>query len=441
MNRTTACFCLIALLGCSNIVKADSAIELLSGFDHDRIEAAYPPGNAKTFGELAKMVYRMGSVSRDLVAKKANSDPAEIGDAISIEGTIVSLRTLRVPESLVEFLEFPVFQDAVVQVGDDQTKLINVIASRLPTGAKAGDRVEAVGILIQGDSGEVATPAMVSTPMKWFPKAPKSAGWQLLSGAGVDVSELAQVATRNKLPLSTEDNEAFYQMLSVSDEIGQSPVAAQVEPTWIEPVELLQSPNDHIGDWVRMRLQTVRVTRIAIDDPKRRDQLGSDHYFQIDANGDLNGVIIRVPRADDDPGEPIQFDGTYPVSLVTTKLPDFLVDAIRRQEGGEVVTSMITTPIQIEGFFFRLWSYSTEFMERRGAGKQVGPLLMVARMTDRSRVGQGGIGAEIFGYIAAVAIIGGILGTLIWSRYVSREDRQVREKQQLRDSERIDLPG
>ncbi|QDT12973.1 hypothetical protein [Planctomycetes bacterium K23_9] len=461
----TACLLLLLLPGFASHGTGDesvrtgdsvSVIELLSGFDQKRIQAAYPPSDSQSFGELAKMVYRMGSVSRDAVVRKAgkaetgrpktgeseNSSAAKIGDAIRIQGTIASIRTLRVPESLVEFLEFPVFQDVLIQLESDASQPVHVIARRLPSAAKAGDRVDAAGVLIEpGDGTDDRLRAIVSTPLKWFPKTPASPGWQLLSDAGVDVSELAQVASRNQLPLAPEDNDAFYQMLSVSQTIGGTPAAAQTDPIWIQPIDLLQKPKDHVGDWVRMRLQTVRVTRVAVTDPKRKDQLGSDHYYQVDANGDLDGIIVRMPRKEDDPREPIEFNGTYPVSLVMKELPSFLTNAIGQQQNGEVVTAMISRPVQIEGFFFRLWSYSTDFMDRRGGGDQVGPLLMVARMTDRASVAQGGIGAEIFGFIAAVAIVGGILATFVWSRFTSSDDHEVREKRKQRESDQVKLPS
>ena len=57
---------------------AESAIELLSGFDEERIEAAYPPSNEKTFGELAKLIYRLKNISRDSVQSKL---PTEASDS------------------------------------------------------------------------------------------------------------------------------------------------------------------------------------------------------------------------------------------------------------------------------------------------------------------------------------------------------------------------
>ena len=377
----------------------------------------------------------------------------QLGDAISISGTIQSKRTLKVPDRLVEFLEFPVFQDIVVAIdteseaeesGDRPT--VHVITSKLPSGAKVGDRIEALGMVIEKSTNSDETAesdtviAMVSLPLKWFPKTPTSDGWRLLGEAGVDVSELARVGTRNRKKLSAEDNEAFYQMLAVSQDIGGSPRAAQIEPKWIEPAQLLRAPQDFSGGWLRMHLQTVRVTYVAVTDPKRQKQLGSDHYYQVDAHGDLGNVVILIQRPEGEAGEPIRFEGTYPVSLVMKELPDFLSQAIRQQEGGDSAATMISRPVQVEAFFFRLWSYSSDFMERQGGGDQFGPLLMVARMTDRSRTGEDGIGVEIISYFAAFAVITGILATLAWSRWNQGEDDEVRERRKDREAETFQAP-
>ena len=443
MNRIiTLCVCVATLCCWPSSAKSESVLELLPGFDVQRVQEAYPPSDSKTFGELAKMVFRLQKISKKTfdskVSPEGSGGETEIGQAAKFDGTIKSLRLLKVPEKLVEFLEFTVFQDTVVQFGEgSEARTINVISARLPKGVKVGDRVSGVGIVIEpGDKR-----AVVACPLQWFPSEPASDGWRLLGEAGVDVSELAQVGSRNRELLTAKDNDSFYQILSVAQEIGQSNEATKFEPKWVKPINLLKQPEKYTGDWIRMRLDTVRVTRVAVTEAARQKQLGSDHYFQVDAHGNLENVAVQIERPKGEEGPPVRFEGTYPVSLVMKKLPPFLTEAISAKEGGDAVAAMISQPIQIEGFFFRLWSYSSDFMQRQGGGNQFGPLLMVARMTDRSHVVQAGVGPEIFGYIAAVAVIGAILLVLIWTRYTSSSDRKVREKNQERESQRLDIPA
>ena len=438
---------LLIVLACmlANCVHAhaESAIELLGGFDESRIEASYPPGNSKTFSELAKMVYRINRVQRDSIRNRiSDADPMTIGHPLTINGTIKSARLLRVPKELVDVLEFEVIQDTVVELEskDASTVTINVISTRLPKGATIGDTIEATGIVIENPSQTEWPTAIVAGKLKWFPKKPPSNGWRLLSEAGVDVSELARVATRNRQPLMAEDNDAFYQVLSAAHDVSTMPLAAELDAKWIQPVNLLQSPKDFSGDWLRMRLRTVRVTLIQVTDAKQQEQLGADHYYQVDATGSLDNVVIKIQRPPGEPGPPVTFEGTYPVSLVVKELPRFLRDAIRNQEGGDAVVSMISVPVQVDGFFFRLWSYSSDKMEREGAGDQFGPLLMVAGMTDLRTTEEEGPGVEIIGYLAAIGIVSGLLAALVWTRRNADEDQDVRERRQAREAEQLSLP-
>lgn len=456
MRRLTVILLACACLSSNYVLRceADSALDLLGQFDAERLGAAYPPGDKKSFEELSRIVYRIGRVQPESFRKRVTPGQfGNIGDAITVTGTIQSMRLLRVPEKLVDVLEFSSIVDLVMVVDEDAAENadkksgdskseIRIIGPRLPKSAAVGDRVEAVGAVLALDEADAAPLpiAMVSAKMRWIPAKPPSDGWRLLSEGGVDVSELAGVAARNRKPLMAADNTPFYEMLAAAPKIGASPVAVQVEPKWIRPIDLLQTPKEHAGEWLRMRLNTVRMTKVAVTDPLRQEQLGSDHYFQIDANGDLENVAIKIQRPPGEAGPPVLFDGSYPVSLVMKELPAFLSDAIREQEGGDVVVSMISRPVQIEGFFFRLWSYESDKMQREGAGNQFGPLLMVARMTDRATAQEEAMSVDVIGYLAAAGILLGLVGALLWTRRNANEDKQVRSKQQSRESKRLQLP-
>ena len=113
-----------------------------------------------------------------------------------------------------------------------------------------------------------------------------------------------------------------------------------------------------------MDLETVQVTRISVTEPHRQTQLGSDHYYQIDAVGDLGNVVIKIERPAGDEGPAATFENRYPVSVVVRELPDFLSQRIRVQEGGDAIVSQIKVLVGVDAFFYRLWSYSTVFMDR-----------------------------------------------------------------------------
>jgi hypothetical protein len=213
-------------------------------------------------------------------------------------------------------------------------------------------------------------------------------------------------------------------------------------PSRVEPVTLLREPEKFGGRWLRLDLETIQVTRIAVTEPRRQTQLGSDHYYQIDAVGDLGNVIVKIQRAtgDDDGGPPATFENRYPVSVVARDLPDFLRQQIRAKKGGDAVVSQIKWMVGVDAFFFRLWSYSTDFMEQHGGGEQFGPLLIAARIRNQEPTSTDPAGVGVIAWIAAAGVISGIIAIWFWTRRVSARDREVREKRKARESEQLQLP-
>jgi len=418
-------------------VRADSAIDLLSGFDQQRIEAAYPPANDEAFGELAKLVYRLQTVSGDaLGARVGDGSEVAIGDAVAFEGAIVRSQMVPIPESLVEFLEFThlYFIDARTEIGS----VARIVASDFPSDAVAGDKIALVGVALEVGSTGQAT-SIAAPRVRWSPRTTPKAGWQLLSDANFDLAMLAGAKQRSRQPLEAEDGEVFYALLASADQVGERDDLPSAEP--IEPVELLKRPRELSGDWLTLVMETVQITRIAVTEPVRQDQLGQDHYFQIDAVVDLGNVVVKIERPDPNSGPPAIFENRYPVSVVSAKIPDFLRRRIFAEEGGEAVVSQHRSLIAVDGFYFRLWSYQSEFMNQHGGGDQFGPLLVAARIQDRTPTAEDPAGVQVIGWIAAFTVIAGILFFWIWSRVMATRDRQASERRRQREADRVQLPS
>ena len=420
---------------------ADSALPSLSGFDESRIDASYPPQDMESLGELAKLIYRLRPVSPAVLESKASTSPTNgfaLGDATRIAGVIEESSLLAIPERLVEFLEFSKLQ-VIRLTQDDGTSLV-VVSLPLPPNAKLGDQVSGTGIVIELDTtdGKTSAKAVACSRLGWFPKASSTIGWQLLRQSGVDISLLPELGARNRRPLMSEDSDAFYSMLAAAARLQDD--VEKPSPATILPVTLLKGSSELAGQWIRMNLETVQVTRIAITDLKRQAELGSDHYFQIDAVGDLGNVVVRIERADGDDGPPATFNNRYPVSLVIRDLPEFLSDRIRDQEGSDAIVSRIRMQVRVDGFFFRLWSYSTDFMNQHGGGEQFGPLLIASEIHSRESTSNDPVGVGMIGTLAAIAVILGILGVWFWHRQVEARDRAVRERRKNRESEQWQMP-
>ena len=414
----------------SNTARAESALDLISGFDIERLKQSYPVADSKSAGEMAKLLYRLRKADQARLASKSEADPDgwETGDAVSVSGTITAIRQYQVPESLVEFLELDRFQELVL-TDENQTEL-SVFAPPISGSVSKGDTITADAIVL---SSADSAPVFAAGRVGWMPVTPERIGWKLLSEAGVDLTVIADAAARNRRVLEAEDGEAFYALLAAAKDLDASGHEGAA-PETVQPVDLLQHPTRFHGQWIRLRATTVRVTRVTVSDPVRQKQLGQDHYYQIDASGDLGKYVIRLQRGEDDPGEPIEMSGSYPVSFVAAKLPEFLQSQL---DAENAVVSMISHPVSIDGFFYRLWSYTNEFMSREGGGKQVGPLIVVSDWRSLARPDQGDEGIEFIGYALAGGVFLAIIATIFWTRRNAKEDARVRE--QLRPETKIDL--
>ncbi|QDT02897.1 hypothetical protein K227x_12760 [Rubripirellula lacrimiformis] len=438
-----------AVIACP--AKAEEVFDLLGGFDRTRIDACYPVVDDDTAGELAKLSYRLQRIAPTALAGRATplalgpdaqSDDIDIGSAVRFDGTIQSIDRIPVPPALVEYLEFSVVRSVQLQVDD---AAIRVLSPGLVSEAKVGDRAGGVGVVIQPgpkvdspQSPDADPMVLVAGRMDWMPSQSPSVGWQLLAETGVDLSGVAALASRNRKPLTAADGDAFYAILATSEQIGRRqdvPV-----PATVDAIELLTDPQAMAGQWIRMELETVQITRVTVTTENRIAQLHQDHYFQIDAVADLGNAVVKIE--DDNHGLPdAVFENRYPVSVVTTELPAFLNEAIWRQTGNQSVLAEINRPVAIDGFFLRLWSYQTQYMKQFGGEDQFGPLIVAARVTDRAPASADPVGVSIIGWIAAVAVLVVLVATFLWHRITSAGDRKIRERQKRRESEDLDFPN
>lgn len=421
--------------------RADSALELLAGFDRERIQATYPVDDSQAAGELAKLLYRLGNVSEASLTERAGGSRG-LGDAVQVGGRIASIGRLAVPEGLVDLLGFSEIQRLILaaEPSDAADQRLLLFTQDLPPRVRAGDRVTALGVVV-GDSSSVAAdqpPTAVATAsVEWFPADAAKPGWRLLADAGVDMALMTEAADRDRQPLKAEDADAFYSLLSASRQIGRRDEAELPPARPVQPVELLNSPDDYVGEWIRMRLETVRVTRVAVPEPKRQEQIGADHYYQIDAVGDLGDVQIQIQRPD---GEAVHFENTYPVSVVAAQLPKSLERRIREKAGGEAAVVLLDVPISLRGFFYRLWSYDSEFMEDESGAAQFGPLIIAAELEHRAAGASDPIGVSVIGWFAAAAVLIVIVATFLWTRHTARRDEQIRRRRQQQESSRLQWP-
>ncbi|TVQ02255.1 MAG: hypothetical protein EA381_03960 [Planctomycetaceae bacterium] len=445
-----------------------SVIDRLSGFDAERIARVGEwidwPRDGQRLGQVARLIYQVNRLSRtgmeplgdfDSGAAAERSVPLAgvVGDWVGIRGTAVSLASAKLPAELAEVLEFeqvwlieilldegpgdtppPGSPDASAEAGADDSEnggsRVYALTGSVPQGWLGVGRVPTTlaepvtvsGVLVR-PSGSSRPAAIVAAGLGWYPTG--AAGdvaedLALLARHGFDISLVDTISRLSGKPLLPADQAAFYGMLRAATAVGATAIGPARS---VDAGELIRNASKSIGRRVRLGCQAVRVTRVGITDGGTRRLLGRDHYWQIDALGDLGKLTIRID-AGDEMSEPAIFENRYPVSVVVAELPGFLNEAVSASPGGGPQTdiAILNRRILVEGFFYRMWSYDTARMRQHGGAKQLGPLLMASRLLDGEAPPGDPVGVGKIGQLAAIAAAVMLASALLWFRVTGRAD-------------------
>jgi len=446
----TRSFCLVlTLISLATQVRAQSVVDRLSGFDLARIESVAQwidrPNEEALGSEAAKLIYQVNRLMRagGVTGEVDNSD--EMGALYRLNGQAKKIETWSLPESLAEVLEFEVVYRVEV-IEEDTQKTWVVLTSVVPNAwlssePDAGGRsTSTVGVVVR-PMLDGAPAVLAASSLSWLADSQSgvSNDWALLGEKGFDVSLLEGVRSRDRQALQPEDATAFYSLLNIAASLGESGTPGDlrlkdgnaVVPEATPAADLLKESKNLVSRFLRLDLQTVRVTRIAVTEEITKQLLGSDHYWQLDAIGDLGNVVIRI---ESEGNEPAVFENRYPISVAIRELPDFLRKAMAESTGGgsEMIdVAMVSTKVAIDGFYYRMWSYESDFMDQRGGGNQFGPLVIGSRIFDTEPPRGDVVGVSRIGWYVAAMVILGIIAAIIGGIFTGRSD--ARAKRQLRE--------
>lgn len=464
-NAQSGTLILVVWVLASGAAWAGSVLELLSDYDQRSVAATArwlaAPQDTEAIRDAARLQYQVKRIDQSLLRARASRSPHGTewipGDVIQIDGRVTGIAAVSVPDPQAEVLEMPRLFRLELQAdpplraasadsaasqpaGDEQAIRCFVMTDAVPRSWLAPPtrletrRVQVVGVVVQVDQGNQPS-FIASTIVQWYPDESETVlneGWRLLSELRFDCSHWDEVQERDKRGLSA--TEPFFELLAAA---GRA-VSTATPPQPVQVIDLLERSREMVGRWIRLRAETVRVTQIFLDAESSAAQtLGQEHYWQIDAFARLDGrVVIDTEQPGQPVSQPVEFDGRYPVSLVVAELPRELSDALETQGGMQAVVGMIRRPIAIDGFYFRQWSYDSEYMQARGAGRQFGPLVMVSRLTVlqpgqiRSRVNWQSVVATVF--------LSGLVLVILVSWYLGRHDRQAVLQRRQRELEMDD---
>ncbi|MFM7244208.1 MAG: hypothetical protein ACKO40_08540, partial [Planctomycetaceae bacterium] len=347
----------------------------------DRAALAAPgPWTADKERLLVRVVARMPAPAGLVAAWRRDAAPvAERGAATPVDDRLVVLRGRA---TLVAPLELPGELATLAGRGsydllrcvDDRGAVVDVVVPRAPRAwprwTAIDEPVTVTGLPLAAGAGPVPA-ASASQPwpstaadllvagiaVEWRPAG-------MLGGLGMDYALFDDVVDDRRLEAG--DAAAFYAALAAVRDTTAGAVAAAAGGT-TDLIPLIDPARKwfttHRGDPVVVDGVARRATRIVIDDPDRRRQVGADHYWELEVFADTPPISIEGHVQD-----------RYPVVCCVRELPDGM-------PRGETISERVRVP----GFAFKRYRYPLPEVvvdgaeERPRGGHRSAPLIVAPR--------------------------------------------------------------
>jgi hypothetical protein len=225
--------------------------------------------------------------------------------------------------------------------------------------------VTAIAVFLKAgeeDSQGRSTLYFVADRIAWHPNI-------LLGKLGMDYGLFDTV--EQVRPITNEDRECFFQLLAAAGRFIPPQETGNVQSGDLRGFAgLMKAPADHLGELYQFDGTARRAIKIRITDSDVIARFGFDHYYELEVFIDLGGVLQIADRKVD----------TYPVVFCIRELPPGM-------PSGE----HISEHVQVRGFMFKLWTYSTEITNKLNPELRMRSPLLVGRTIEwQSRQAQSG---------------------------------------------------
>ena len=399
-----------------------------------RTEVMSVPGwESEQFSFSLRILARLSAASRPaaleweasaVASSAAIANPSEaLERLVRVSGKAVMVEELQLSPSEAELASRK--SVTLVRLVTEEGLRCDVITDRAP---KTWPRVtildelaDAVGVMLRSGSGPTPSSAdwpeppasllMVARSINWHPPTP-------LGSLGMNYTFFDTVVDNTKMV--DGDTEALYAMLTAVGRGTQQGIEGVVSHdtdliSLIDPSQKWFA--EHRGDPVRFTGTVRRATRIVIDDPLRRRQVGSDHYWEL-------FLFVQTPliKIDD------RIQDSYPVVCCVRELPD-----------GMPTEQPLSERLHVTGFALKRYGYPLPKNENAPEGFQVSPLIIcrdVQWVPEPSTTEATSVLGWIFAGLVAVTLFFMLLG--VWSFRRGTHAMEKRARAQLPD--RIDLP-
>lgn len=228
-----------------------------------------------------------------------------------------------------------------------------------------------------------------------------SPGWTALLRSHWDLAFCDAIELLHGQSLTSKDTRPFYTLLAASNEPQSQETQARAYSVmeWIRRTESMKSNKSlvreqqrSVGERIDARVQIRRIQRVDVRNAQSQAWLGSNHYFQLDGLADIGPSRIEVKYGKD--YEPIAYEREFPITLVATKLPAWLLsDPTTLISSSDLSQETIdldsassiawTTKIRVDvsGYAYRIWRFRTPQVSAvtQDTGYQQAPMLVVDR--------------------------------------------------------------
>jgi hypothetical protein len=302
----------------------------------------------------------------EAAAAPAPTPPAP-GDAfVRIEGRAVFVAPLVLPADLAEIANRPAIDVVRVQAA---AGLVDVIADMVPQAwprwQAIDEPVSVTGLPVSNTPGPRPEPPpgavaawpsdpagllLVARRVAWHPATP-------LGSLGMDYGLFDTVVDGQRLVAG--DTDAFYALLAAVGRGTQTAIETAAGPV-ADAVPLIDPGRKwfatHRGDAVTFQGTVRRATRIQIDEPRRRREIGGDHYWEL---------YVFVPTSLIKINDRVQ--DTYPIVCCVRDLPT-----------GMPTGQSINEPVKVSGFAMKRYAYPLPKVQGQdeAAARQETPLVI-----------------------------------------------------------------
>lgn len=367
---------------------------------------------------------------------RAGAETAVADSTVRVRGRAVFVAPQVLPAEIAELAGAPGYD--LVRIVDENGAVVDVATPRAPRAWPRWQPIDepaaAVGLPLTAGAGPLPVrgePAaawpearhdllLAAASVAWFPPTP-------LGRLGMDYGLFDGVVDNRKIVAG--DTEAFYAVLAA---VAAADAAAIVRDTGgrtdiLPLLDMRQKWFDaHRGDPVLIAGIARKATRITLDDPFRRRQLGTDHYWELE-------VFVDT--------EPFEADGKvrdrYPVVCCVRELP-----------AGMPSGDSIAEEVSVPAFAFKRYSYplqdvliSSSQGDTRTAGERLYlPMVIGRRAAWKPAPSVQGATDVLFWIFSAITgLVAAFVAYGAWS--AGRTAKRLAEQRRSQLPDRVRLPG